>query len=220
MKVLIRNANLIAHTSPFHGTRQDILIENGAIVSIGNSISAKADQVIEIENLHVSCGWTDVFANFCDPGLEYKETVETGCAAAAAGGFTQVMVLPNTQPVISSKGQVEYLTSKSENSPVKVMPVGSVTRNAEGKELSEMYDMYQAGAVAFSDGWAPIQSSGILQKSLEYLLAIDATLIQLPEDKTIGTHGLINEGALSTRMGLLGKPAISEELMVARDIEL
>ncbi len=104
--------------------------------------------------------------------------------------------------------------------PVQIFPIGAITKNAEGKELSEMYDMYNTGAKAFSDGLTPVQSSGMLQKALEYILAIDATIIQLPDDKSIGSGGLMNEGEISTKLGLPGKPALSEELMIARDIEL
>ncbi len=168
----------------------------------------------------ISCGWMDCFANFCDPGQEFKETLESGSNAAAAGGFTQVMLIPNTQPVVYNKSQVEYLVQKSKELPVQIFPIGAITKNAEGKELSEMYDMYHTGAKAFSDGLTPVQSSGMLQKALEYILAIDATIIQLPDDKSIGSGGLMNEGEISTKLGLPGKPALSEELMIARDIEL
>ena len=220
MKVLIKRANIVSPSSPFHGTLQDILIENGIIADIGNDLNHSADKTIEADGLHVSSGWVDCFANFCDPGQEFKETLETGANAAAAGGFTQVMLIPNTSPVVYNKSQVEYLIQKSKELPVQIFPIGSITKNAEGKELSEMYDMYNTGAIAFSDGINPVQSSGILQKALEYILAIDATIIQLPDDKSIGSSGLMNEGAVSTRLGLAGKPAISEELMIARDIEL
>ena len=220
MKVLIKKAIIVSPSSPFHGKSQDILIENGIISDIGNDIKSNADKIIEENGLHVSSGWVDCFANFCDPGQEFKETLESGANAAAAGGFTQVMLIPNTNPVVYNKSQVEYLVQKSKNLPVQIFPIGSVTRNAEGKELSEMYDMHNTGAIAFSDGFNPVQSSGILQKALEYILAIDATIIQLPDDKSIGSSGLINEGEISTRLGLAGKPALSEELMVARDIEL
>ena len=121
-------------------------------------------------DLHVSSGWMDCFANFCDPGQEFKETLESGANAAAAGGFTQVMLIPNTQPVVYNKSQVEYLVQKSKDLPVQIFPIGAITKNAEGKELSEMYDMYNTGAIAFSDGLNPVQSSGILQKALEYIL--------------------------------------------------
>ncbi|HEY8660776.1 MAG TPA: dihydroorotase [Hanamia sp.] len=220
MKVLIKNATLLSPSSPFHGKIQDIFIDNGIISKIGNELKMDADTTIEINGLHISCGWVDCFANFCDPGQEFKETLETGANAAAAGGFTEVMLIPNTQPVVYNKSQVEYLIQKSKSLPVQIFPIGTVTKNAEGKELSEMYDMYNTGAVAFSDGLLPVQSSGILQKALEYILAIDATIIQLPDDKNIGAGGLINEGEISTQLGLPGKPALSEELMIARDIEL
>jgi dihydroorotase len=220
MKVLIKSAKVVSPSSPFHGKSQDILIENGIISQIGNDIKTNADKTVVIDGLHVSIGWMDCFANFCDPGQEFKETLETGANAAAAGGFTQVMLIPNTQPVVYNKSQVEYLVQKSKALPVQIFPIGSVTKNTEGKELSEMYDMYNTGAIAFSDGLNPVQSSGILQKALEYILAIDATIIQLPDDKTIGAGGLMNEGEISTKLGLPGKPALSEELMIARDIEL
>ena len=220
MKVLIKSATIVFPSSPFHGKSQDILIENGIISEIGNDLKTNADKTVTIDGLHISAGWMDCFANFCDPGQEFKETLETGANAAAAGGFTQVMLIPNTQPVVYNKSQVEYLVQKSKGLPVQIFPIGSVTKNAEGKELSEMYDMYNNGAIAFSDGLNPVQSSGILQKALEYILAIDATIIQLPDDKSIGSGGLMNEGEISTKLGLAGKPAIAEELMIARDIEL
>jgi dihydroorotase len=220
MKVLIKNTTLLSPSSPFHGKNQDIFIDNGIISKIGNDVQIDADKIIDIKNLCTSIGWVDCFANFCDPGQEFKETLTTGANAAAAGGFTEIMLIPNTQPIVYNKSQVEYLIQKSKSLPVKIHPIGAVTKNAEGKELSEMYDMFNTGAIAFSDGTKPVQSSGILQKALEYLLSIDATIIQLPDDNTIGSHGLMNEGETSTRLGLQGKPSLSEELMVARDIEL
>ncbi len=220
MRVLIKKATLLSPSSPFNGKIQDIFIENGIISKIADELDMDAEETIDVDGLHVSPGWMDCFANFCDPGEEYKETIETGSNAAAAGGFTEVMLVPNTHPVVSSKSQVEYLIQKSKSHPVTVHPIGSITKNAEGRELSEMYDMFQTGAVAFSDGLNPVQSSGILQKALEYVLAIDATIIQLPDDKSIGSGGLMNEGEVSTRLGMAGKPSISEELMIARDVEL
>lgn len=220
MKVLIKNATIYSPAAPFHGKIQDIFIENGVISKIDNDLNFSAEKTIQSNGLCVSIGWVDCFANFCDPGEEFRESLETGANAAASGGFTGVMLIPNTQPVVYNKSQVEYLIQKSKSLPVDIYPIGSVTKNAEGKELSEMYDMYHTGAMAFSDGVQPVQSPGILQKALEYILAVDATIIQLPDDKSIGTHGLINEGEISVRLGLQGKPALSEELMIARDIEL
>jgi dihydroorotase len=220
MKILIRKARILDPSSPFHQSTRDIYLANGIIQSIDESIGVEADQVIEAENLHVSPGWVDVFANFNDPGYEYKETLVTGASAAAAGGFTHVFVTPNTKPSLDTKSQVEYIRAKSASLPVTIHPIGAVSRNVEGKELAEMYDMYASGAAAFSDGVHALQSSGMLLKALQYVKAFEGVIIQVPDDNTIGTFGLINEGVVSTKLGLPGKPAMSEELMVARDIKL
>lgn len=220
MKILIKQARLVDPSSPFNGQTADIFIENGIIRSIRKKISEKADQEISMEGLHVSPGWVDVFANFADPGYEYKETLETGAAAAVAGGYTDVLVIPNTKPAIQDKAGVEYICQKSKSLPVNIHPLGAITKNTEGKELAEMYDMKASGALAFSDGLNSIQSAGLLLKALQYVKAFDGTIIQLPDDKSIIPHGLMNEGIISTRLGLPGKPAMAEELMVARDIKL
>ena len=220
MKVLIKQAAVICPSSPFDGTKQDILIENGSIVGIKEKIDTNADTIITKENLHVSLGWTDFFANFADPGYEFKETLESGAEAAASGGFTGVAIIPNTHPVIDNKAQVEYIKHKSKGLAVNIFQIGALTKSAAGKDLSEMYDMRNSGAIAFSDGTYSVQSSGLLLKSLQYVKAFDGLIIQMPEDKAISNNGLMNEGIISTQLGLAGKPAIAEELMVARDIEL
>jgi dihydroorotase len=168
----------------------------------------------------VSTGWLDTFAHFPDPGFEFKESLESGSRAAAAGGFTDVMVIPNTAPIVHNKSGVEYIVQRSKTLPATLHPIGAVTKNVEGKELAEMYDMHHSGAVAFGDGNCSIQSSGILLKALQYLRAIDKVLVQLPDDRFISATGLMNEGIVSTQLGLPGKPAIAEELMIVRDIEL
>jgi dihydroorotase len=220
MKVLIKQAKIIAPSSPFNGLTKDILITDGIIAQISDTISAATDQLIEQPGLCVSIGWMDIFANFADPGYEYKETLETGAKAAAAGGFTDVMVLPNTNPVVYSKSQVEYIIQKSKALAVSIYPIGAVTKNAEGKDLAEMYDMQQSGALAFSDGINSIQSAGLLLKALQYVKSFDGTVIQIPDDRSIGANGLMNEGIISTQLGLPGKPTIAEELLVARDLKL
>ncbi|HMG66245.1 MAG TPA: dihydroorotase [Chitinophagaceae bacterium] len=146
--------------------------------------------------------------------------METGSQAAAAGGFTEVMVIPNTSPVIHNKANIEYIIQRSRSLPVNIHPIGAVTKNAEGKELAEMYDMQMSGAIAFGDGINSIQSAGLLVKALQYVKAFDGIVIQLPDDKSINPHGLINEGIVSTQMGLPGKPTMAEELVIARDIKL
>jgi dihydroorotase len=220
MMLLIQQAYIIDPSSPYHETRQDILIESGVIKDIQPRIEAKADRVISGKDLFVSPGWVDVFAQFADPGYEYKETLETGAAAAAAGGYTDVLVVPNTKPVVDNKIQAEYISQKSKGLPVNVYPIGAVSKGTDGKDLAEMYDMRASGAMAFSDGLHPIQSAGLLMKALQYVKAFDGIVIQLPDDKSVGANGLMHEGIVSTRLGLPGKPMMAEELLVARDIKL
>ncbi|MEO6406150.1 MAG: dihydroorotase [Ferruginibacter sp.] len=220
MKILLKKARIINPTSSHHRQLKDILIEDGIIKAISDNIETKVDDTVDMDNLHVSLGWMDVFAFMGEPGYEHKETLLSGAAAAAAGGFTDVMILPNSQPVVSTKSQVSHLVNQSAALPVSIHPMGSVTKNAEGKELAEMYDMYDAGAIAFSDGINPILQPGMMLKALQYITAVDSIIIQVPEDRTIAANGLMNEGISSTRLGLPGKPAIAEELMISRDIEL
>lgn len=220
MKLLIKQASIVDPLSPFNGQTADIFIENGIITQIGQKLSVKADQEFSMDGLCVSPGWVDLFANFADPGYEYKETLETGSAAAAAGGYTDVFIIPNTNPVVHNKATVKYIVQKNLHLPVNVHPLGAVTRNTEGKELAEMYDMKNSGAIAFSDGLNCVQSAGLLVKALQYVKAFNGTIIQLPDDKSINPHGLMNEGIISTQLGLPGKPAMAEELIVARDIKL
>ena len=220
MKVLIKQATIVIAASPLNGLTKDILIIDGVINAIADTINEPADQLIVQDNLHVSIGWIDIYSHFCDPGLEYRETLETGANAAAAGGFTDVFVLPNTHPVIHNKLQVEYIIQKSKGLVANIHPLAAITKNADGAELAEMYDMHQNGAVAFTYGINSTQSPGLLLKALQYVLAFDGTIIQVADDKSIAPQGLMNEGIVSTQLGLPGKPAIAEELMIARDIEL
>jgi dihydroorotase len=220
MNVLIKQATIISPSSPFNRQIKDILIKEGIIASIHDNITEKADQIIEQPGLCVSIGWVDMFADFGDPGYEYRETIESGAKAAAAGGFTDVLLLPNSQPVVDNKAQVEYIVQKANQVAVHIYPIGAVSKKLEGKELSEMYDMRQSGAIAFSDGIRSVQNSGLVLKALQYVKSFDGTIIQIPDDTGIGTNGLMNEGIISTQMGLPGKPVLAEELMVARDLKL
>ncbi|MBE7171833.1 MAG: dihydroorotase [Williamsia sp.] len=220
MKVLLQQAAIIDPASPFHQSKKDILIHNGTIQVINDRIEEPADTVIREDGLCVSPGWIDSFADFGDPGYEHKETLQTGAQAAAAGGFVSVMIIPNTKPAIDNRIQVEYIVQRSAQLPVNVLPLGAITKGAEGKELAEMYDMQGSGAVAFTDGTHPVQSAGILLKALQYVKPFHGVIIQLPDDKSLVPHGLMHEGIVSTQLGLPGKPALSEELLVARDIRL
>jgi dihydroorotase len=219
MDILVKQVRIIDPSSPLHQQTVDLLVQNNFITRIG-AISQPADHELAIDGLCVSPGWMDVFANFCDPGFEYKETLQTGAAAAASGGYTDVLLLPNTAPVVHNKAGIEYITQRSKQLPVTVHPLAAITKNCEGKELAEMYDMHDSGAVAFTDGTNSVQSAGLLLKALQYIKAIDKTIIQLPDNQSINSSGLMNEGIVSTQLGLPGKPAIAEEIRVARDIEL
>ncbi len=220
MNVLIKQAKIISPSSPFNGQTKDIFIKSGKIAKIEDNISEKADQTVDHKDLCVSIGWMDMFADFGDPGFEQKENIESGARAAAAGGFTDIMLIPNSSPVVDNKSQVQYIVQKSKQVAVNIHPIGAVTKKAAGNELSEMYDMHQSGAIAFSDGINPIQNSGLVLKALQYVKSINGTIIQIPDDTSIGTNGLMHEGITSTQMGLPGKPAMAEELMVARDLKL
>ncbi|HEX5151669.1 MAG TPA: dihydroorotase [Parafilimonas sp.] len=220
MNILLQQVTIADPDSPHNGNKKDILITDGIINRIGDDISDNATQKLNARDLIVSPGWVDIFAHACDPGYEYRETLETCAKAAAAGGFTQLFVLPDTDPVIDNKTQVEYIKQKSGNLKINIQPLGTVSKKREGKELSEMYDMRQSGATAFSDGLQPVQHAGLLLKALQYVRSFNGVIIQVPQDKSINASGLMNEGIISTRMGLQGIPAIAEELIIARDIEL
>jgi len=220
MKILLSKVFIADETSPYHQSVQDIFIENGIIKNISSNINEDADEFISGENLIVTQGWVDIFSHFNEPGFEYKETIETGSQSAAAGGFTNVFLLPNTNPTISTKAQIEFIKNKNNNNIVNVLPIGAVTKNIEGKDLAEMYDMHNSGAIALSDGLLPVQTSGLLLKALQYIKTFNGTIIQMPIDKSIATHGLMNEGITSTQIGLAGIPAIAEEIIIKRDIDL
>ncbi len=220
MTVLIKQATIICSSSPFNLQVKDILVVNGIIKSIEDNISIENTQIIAGNNLHLSIGWMDIFADFAEPGNEHRETLESGANAAAAGGFTDVMLVPDTIPTVSSKGQIEFLIERAKTLPIYIHPIGSVTKNAEGLALTEMYDMHNSGAIAFGDGRKSIQQSGILLKALQYVSAKNSVIIQVPDDKSINEGGLMNEGIMSTKLGLPGNPAMAEEVMIARDIAL
>ncbi|TCJ19286.1 dihydroorotase [Flaviaesturariibacter flavus] len=220
MNLLLRRATIVDPASHLHGQIADIAIRDGIIHQIATGIDPAGYEVTDADGLCASPGFVDLFAQFCDPGEEHRESLQSGAAAAAAGGYTDVLLVPNTNPCVYNKSTVEYIRRSGENGPVNLHPIGALTRNTEGKELAELYDMAASGAKAFSDGLKPIQSGGLLLKALQYILAIDGVIIQLPDDRSFNPGGLMHEGVVSTRLGLPGRPALAEELMVARDIEL
>lgn len=220
MLVLIRQAKIVDQRSEFHNKKADIIIEDGIIKDIATKLDVLADTVIEQDDLHVSQGWVDIFADYREPGFEQKESIATGLAAAAAGGFTNVLLLPNTNPAIDSKSVVQFVQQKAKGHAVRLQPLGALTKNIEGKNLAEMLDMHTHGAVAFTDGWKPVQNPNLLLKALEYVKSFDGTVIQLPADAALSAGGLMHEGPTSTKLGMAGIPALAETLFIHRDLEL
>jgi dihydroorotase len=220
MAILIKQATVIDKHSDFAGKKVDILIEGGKIAEIKKSIAPKTNyKIIEGEELCVSNGWVDMQTVFCDPVLEHKETIETGLKAAAAGGFTAVCIHGYKQCSINNKSTVEYILNKTDKL-VNVVPIGSITVKTEGKELAEMFDMKTAGALAFSDHKHPITHSGLFIRAVQYANNIDSFIIAHCNDENISHGGQMNEGAMSTGLGLKGMPSIAEELMLERNIGL
>ena len=199
----------------------DILIEKGIITQLKKTIANEKNyKTIEADDLCVSVGWLDMQVNFCDPGNEHKETLENGLRAAAKGGFTAVCVMSGTNPPLHNKAQIEYVKNRAKDSLVDVFPVGTISHNQEGKDLSEMYDMQLAGAVAFSDYKKPIKDAGLILRALQYSANINSFIITHCDDKTISHDGQMNEGVTSTKLGLKGIPALAEELMIQRNLQI
>jgi dihydroorotase len=173
MTILIRNACIKDKSSPHHDKVRDVFISDGKIVDIAEQINTPADTIIESKGLHLSPGWVDIFVSGTDPGFEFKDDLTSIAASAAAGGYTHVFLTPNTNPVTHNKTGVQYITEKKISDPVQLHPIGAVTKNTDGKELTEMFDMKQHGAVAFSDGHRSVQSAGLLIKALQYVKAFD-----------------------------------------------
>lgn len=219
MKVLLQAATIYHPESTFHLQNQNILIEDGIITYIGPD-TQDADETVAAEGLCVSAGWVDMHAFVGEPGLEYKEDLESVAAAAAAGGFTEVVCLPNVEPVVQSKGAVSYLLSRSQSLPVSLLPAAAITTDAQGKDLTEMIDLHHAGAVAFTDGLKPLQGADIVLKALQYVQLFDGLLMNKPEHTRLTEHGQMHEGEASTRLGMKGIPALAEEVMVTRDLQL
>ncbi len=220
MPLLIRAATILDPSSPFHLQTKDILVDGGIIRQLKHRIDVKDADEFDAEGKFISPGWFDMFANFCDPGFEYKEDISSGAQAAAAGGFTGVALMPDSHPVIDSKGEVAYVINKAKGNIVDIFPIGAVTKNCEGKELAEIYDMHEAGAVAFSDAPKPIMVAGLMMRGLLYVKKINGVIISHPHDETIAPGGMMNEGASSVFLGMNGIPSLAEDLMVVRDIEL
>lgn len=219
MKILLKSATIIDKSSPFHNSIQDIFIEDGIIRRIENCIDdITADEIVR--NCYVSQGWVDTSVSFGEPGYEYNETIERGMKTAAQSGFVQVMLNPNTYPVADTKSVVTFLKNTSQNSINELYPIGALTTQSKGEYLAELYDMKQAGAVAFGDYKKTISNANLLKIALQYTQNFGGILVSFANDKTIAGKGVVNESVTSTQLGLKGIPALSEELIVARDLAI
>lgn len=219
MRILIKSCKVISPESKHHNKVCDILIENGIIQNIASKITESVDKEISFDNLHVSAGWFDAKVNFCDPGFEVKEDLVSGLRLAEAGGITTVALTPDTEPKISNKSQLEYVINKSQFSPVTVAPFGTITEKMNGTVLAEMFDLQNAGAIAFTDAHEKV-SAGIMYRALLYAKNFDGLVISFPFDSTIFGKGYVNEGRASVLTGLKSIPSLAEFIVVERDLSL
>lgn len=212
--------NCIPAGENFDGkSKKDIRIKDGEIAEIAEEISATdVEEVFDANGAFISGGWMDMHVHFREPGFEHKETVETGCRSAAFGGFTEVACMPNTKPATHTRDVVEFIKKKAENQAVDVHPIGCVTKERAGKSIAEMSDMKAGGAVAFSDDGDPVYNSQVMRVALEYSSMLGVPVINHEEDLELSRPGHMNEGVVSTKLGLEGTPGIAEETMIARDI--
>lgn len=219
-KLLIKGGRVVDASTKRDGVF-DILVEDGKICAIEENISIEDTKIIDAQGLMVLPGLIDMHTHLREPGFEYKETIESGTKAAAAGGFTTIACMPNTKPVIDNAFLIEYIKLKAKREGyAKVEPIGAVSKDLKGKELAEMADMKSAGAVAFSDDGHPISSSDLMKKALEYASMWNGIIINHCEELSLSQEGFMNEGEMSTRLGMQGIPSVAEDIMVARDIAL
>lgn len=219
MNLLIKSATIIDPSSSFNQKVSDILIEKGHITKIASAIDADVE-TIDAKGKYVSPGFFDLNCNIGELGLETKEDLQTGTKAAMAGGFTGLALMPNTQPPVYSKAEIEYLLNRAKNNLVDVYPLGAISHKREGKDMAEMYDMFLSGAKGFTDGNRPVQDAGLMERALLYTQGFDALILSYPEDTAIAGKAKVHEGEVSTLLGMKGIPSLAEELMIARDLYL
>jgi len=221
MKILLKNAVIIDETSKHHKTKKDVLIQDGIIKEIASTIEpTDAIQEVHKENLHISQGWFDSSVSFGEPGYEERETIENGLKVAASGGFTAVAINANTFPLADNRGILQYIQTKAKNNAVSLHPVGALTMESKGKDLAELYDMKQGGAISFYDYKKPIKNANLLKLALQYTQAFQGLVQSFPLETNVANKGFVHEGVHSTSLGLKGIPSFAEELQIARDIKI
>ena len=216
--LLIKNVNIIDPNSDFNNSKKDILLKNGLIVKIEDNIEVNNLDTVQEENLHVCPGLFDFSVDFPDPGNEQKETLESGLFSSKSGGFTGVGLQPTYKPARDKKSEILFCKNTTKDFGIDVVPFGAISKELKGEQLAEMFDMYNAGALAFSDNMQPVHNSGLFSRALLYAKNFNGLIISFPYEEKISPNGLINEGVVSTKLGLEGIPDLSEELMVNRDI--
>ena len=221
MKILIKQAKIIDSSSKHNNKICDILINNNKIEKIAKKIQIDSDtKIYKNENLHISQGWFDMHVNFGQPGFEQRETIENGLNAAAKGGFTEVLLMPNTNPSIDNSSMIDFIKGFSKRNVVKIQVAGNLTVSQEGKNIVEIHDMTNNGCIAFTDDKKSIQNNELMKIALLYIKNSSSLLMNFPNDSKIQKNGVINEGKISTQLGLKGIPNIAEEMMLDRDITL
>lgn len=219
MKILLKSATIVDASSKHHLKKRDVLIENGKISKIAVTISSTEKvKEVSLKNLYISQGWFDSSVSFGEPGFEERETVENGLKTAAFSGFTSVAVNANSFPVTDSKGHIKFLKSKAEGNAVSLYPIGALTVGSKGIDLAELYDMQNEGAVSFYDYKSPIANANLLKIALQYTQNFDGLVQSFPFEKSVARNGMMNEEINSTKLGLKGIPALSEELQIIRDL--
>lgn len=217
---MIKNGRVVDPSSRTD-KKLDVLIDKGKIIDIKQKISASGTKSIDASGLVVAPGFIDMHVHLREPGQEDKETIATGAYAAAKGGFTSIACMPNTLPVNDNRGVTEYILSEAKkNAAVNIFPIASITKEEKGEELTDMADLLDAGAVAFSDDGMPVQNSQVMRRALEYSKILNTVIIDHCEDKNLSADGVMHEGYYSYLYGLRGIPASSEETTVSRDIIL
>lgn len=219
MAYLLKKALILCPESSHNGSRMDILIDKGKFVKIAKNISDSSAQEISSNDLQISIGWTDINLRFGEPGEEYKEDLRSGLEAAKRGGFTAICLSPATEPATDNKSQVEFLLSRSSRSHTRLYPIGTVSKARAGAQLSEMFDMQESGAIAFSDD-APIDNSELCKLAMLYNKKLKAPLLLSPMDSSLSRNGQMNEGEVSTSLGLKGIPELAEVIRLKRDLEI
>ncbi|MES3629516.1 MAG: dihydroorotase [Longimonas sp.] len=203
--------------------RADVLIREGCIAEVAPNLDATVEAAVprvDCSGQHISPGWVDMHVHLREPGFEHKETIASGTRAAAFGGFTEIACMPNTNPPLDTRASVGYVAHRAEEHPVAVHPIGCVSKERAGETLAEMASMMEEGAVAFSDDGAPVYNAGLMRRALEYSTMLDAPIINHMEEPSLNPNGHMHEGAVATRLGIPGIPACSEDVMIARDVEL